>query len=104
MNTTKLAIFQQILTLAQQKGYAFECLNFETACVSVTGAQAKIIVYVTGSKDTFTVASCLNHPRKGCTQLIRKHVSEIELELILDNPRIHLGKGYYHKKKRQKTS
>jgi hypothetical protein len=47
------------------------------------------------SKNTFyTVGTCLVHPKKGKTQLFRKFCTKEEVEMILQNPRIHTGKGY----------
>lgn len=44
-----------------------------------------------------TVATCVNHPKKGKTQLFRKHVTFAMLEKIFKNPRLHTGVGYYTK-------
>lgn len=44
-----------------------------------------------------TVATSLNHPKKGKTQLYRKNVAPSELIKIFKNPRQHTGKGYYKK-------
>lgn len=41
------------------------------------------------------VVSWVNHYRYGNTKMIRKHVTDQELEVILDNPRTHTGKGHY---------
>lgn len=46
---------------------------------------------------TMTVGTCLNHPKKGKTQLFRKNVSMDELEEIYKNPRVHTNKGYHKK-------
>lgn len=47
---------------------------------------------------TMTVATALKHPKKGKTQLYRRNVNGAELRKILDNPRVHLNKGYREKK------
>lgn len=44
-----------------------------------------------------TVATCINHPKQGKTQLFRKNVSFDELDKIFKNPRVHTGKGYQTK-------
>lgn len=44
---------------------------------------------------TGTVGSCVDHPKKGKTQLFRKYL-ENPLSLF-NNPRQHTGKGYYTK-------
>lgn len=51
----------------------------------------RINVYYT----TGTVATCLNHPKRGKTQLFRRNVGAGMLERIFRDPRIHTGKGYY---------
>jgi hypothetical protein len=55
---------------------------------------ARINIYYT----TKTVGTCLDHPKKGKTQLFRKNVSIQQLEKIFANPRTHTDKGYYQKK------
>lgn len=57
------------------------------------GDWVRINVYYT----TGTVATCLNHPEKGRTQLFRRDCSYRELEKILNHPRVHTQKGYYTK-------
>lgn len=59
----------------------------------------RINVYLT----TMSVATCLNHPKKGKTQLFRRDVNLKTLEAIFKNPRQHTGKGYYEKRNRTKT-
>lgn len=41
-----------------------------------------------------TVATVVDHPKKGRQQLYRKHVSLTELNKIFQKPRQHTGKGY----------
>lgn len=55
----------------------------------------KINVYLS----TLTVSTCINHPKKGKTQLFRKNLSYKEIEKIFQNPRVHTGHGYYTKRK-----
>jgi hypothetical protein len=55
------------------------------------GGTARINVYITKA----TVGTALHHPKKGKTQLFRKHVMFDELEKIFINPRVHTRKGYY---------
>ena len=43
-----------------------------------------------------TVGSCLNHPKRGKTQLFRRNVDTLpKLDGIFQNPRSHTGHGYY---------
>lgn len=41
-----------------------------------------------------TVATCINHPMQGKTQLFRKYVDDKLLKKIFKNPRIHTSNGY----------
>ena len=50
----------------------------------------KIIVYLT----TGTVATCLDHPRSGKTQLFRRNLSIHQIHEVFDNPSTHTGRGY----------
>ena len=62
------------------------------------GDVQKINIYYGGKKGRryyYTVATALNHPTKGKTQLFRKSIDEKELTKILSNPRVHTGTGYY---------
>lgn len=46
---------------------------------------------------TGTVATAMNHPKKGRSQLYRKGLSWDEILSVLDNPREHTNAGYYKK-------
>ena len=50
----------------------------------------RINVYFT----TGTVATCLDHPQRGKTQLFRRNMTLEDLKKILDDPRTHTRKGY----------
>ena len=60
----------------------------------INGYSARINIYTT----KMTVATCINHPKKGKTQLFRKNVSDSLLKKIFNNPRIHTHKGYRTKR------
>jgi len=59
--------------------------------------QCRINVYLS----TMTVATALNHPRKGKCQMYRKGVSLKILKKIFENPRVHTKRygmpGYHNK-------
>lgn len=55
-----------------------------------TDANERINIYYT----TRTVGTALNHPSQGATQLFRRNCSDEELREIMQNPRVHTGKGY----------
>ena len=53
----------------------------------------RINIYLT----KMTVATSLNHPFKGKTQLYRKRVGRDLMRKIFENPRVHTDKGYQKK-------
>ena len=57
----------------------------------------KIGVRINVYYSKMTVATCINHPQKGKTQLFRRRVSINELKKIFINPRVHTDMGYYQK-------
>ena len=59
----------------------------------IDGDPARMNIYTT----KMTVATCINHPRKGKTQLFRKNVDDKLMGKIFENPRIHTNKGYTKK-------
>jgi len=77
--------------------YKYTCFDFQEniGLVRYTDGSTKINIYLT----TMTVATCLEHPIKGKTQLFRKNVTRKELDEIFSYPRKHTGKGYYVKNK-----
>lgn len=61
----------------------------------------QVYVYHNNSSPTtmlFTVTTQLRHPKKGKTQLHRRHCNLHEVRAILRNPRQHTGKGYFRVK------
>jgi hypothetical protein len=46
---------------------------------------------------TGTVASFLDHPNQGRTQLYRRNVDWSMLVQIMQKPRVHTGQGYHHR-------
>ncbi len=67
----------------------------ENVMISFFKGESRINIYYT----TMTVATCINHPSKGKTQLFRRNVSSKQLIKIFENPRVHTYKGYYEKRK-----
>ncbi len=79
------------IALAKQCGYSIE-QHQEKSCLLIAvkrGVQVNIYY------STRTVGTSMKHPTKGKTQLFRRHCSLGALEQILNNPRVHTGKGYY---------
>lgn len=58
-------------------------------CSYVRGHE-KVHVYL----KTGTVATCIDHPRHGKTQLFRRNLKWEEICDVFENPRTHTGKGY----------
>lgn len=81
------------------KKHGWDSLDFQSNIGLVSyeklfrGWPARINVYMT----KMTVATCLDHPNKGKTQLFRRHVDPDLLEKIFENPRVHTDKGYRQK-------
>jgi hypothetical protein len=63
--------------------------------ISYSDGDTRINIYLS----KMTVSTCLNHPKKGKTQLFRKNVNINMLSEIFEYPRKHTGKGYYTKNK-----
>jgi len=51
----------------------------------------RINIYIT----TGTVATCLDHPKKGKGQLFRRNMTKSDLKDIFQNPRVHKDVGYH---------
>jgi hypothetical protein len=79
--------------IAQKHGYV--CFDYQEniGMASYSDGNTRINVYLT----KMTVATCLNHPKKGATQLFRRNVTVKMMEEIFEYPRKHIGKGYYKK-------
>jgi len=50
----------------------------------------RINIYIT----KMTVATCMDHPKQGNTQMFRKNVTPKEMNQIFHDPRVHTDKGY----------
>jgi hypothetical protein len=85
---------EDIDKIAAENGYV--CFDYQEniGMASYSDGSTRINVYLT----KMTVATCLNHPKKGATQLFRKNVDSKMLKEIFEYPRKHTGKGYYTKK------
>lgn len=105
MNTTNLK--NKIKDIAQTQNWVFlvdqpktSMLSFEKQ-IEAGKKPVRMNIYYTAASsiDNFnlTVATCLDHPKKGKTQLFRKKVSESQLNALFLNPRKHTKKGYYQK-------
>lgn len=86
-------ILDEITDIA--KRYEWQLLEYQPniEMASFVKGDARINIYTS----KMTVATCINHPKKGKTQLFRKRVGPKLLEKIFANPRIHTARGYYTK-------
>jgi len=82
-----------IKSIAEIGGWVFidhqeniKMLSFKKGC-------SRINVYYS----KMTVATCVNHPKRGKTQLFRRNVTIKQLKQIFNNPRVHTNIGYYQK-------
>lgn len=80
-----------IEALAKSEGYNRIDFQENIGMLSYSDGKTRINIYLT----RMTVATCLNHPTKGTTQLFRKNVSYEMLKEIFQFPRKHTGRGYY---------
>lgn len=94
---------QEVRTIAEMHGYEEIDHNKTSKLLSFRGLlntnnSVRINVYYT----TGTIGTCLNHPRKGKTQLFRRNITDLEVvSELFQNPRKHTGSGYYRKRTSQ---
>jgi hypothetical protein len=83
----------QIKLIANKYGWLLLCRQEENYMISFYKEDMRINVWYT----KMTVATCLNHPVQGKTQLFRRKVSDKLLHKIFEYPRVHTHKGYFTK-------
>jgi hypothetical protein len=81
---------EQIRHIAEITEWKEIDLQEQNKMISFAKGTARVNVYYT----TMTVGTCINHPRKGKTQMFRRNVNMRMLEQLLNNPRLHTGLGY----------
>ncbi len=84
---------EQVNKIAEDKGWKMITWQEDIAMASFYKEKMRVNVYLT----TMSVATSLDHPKKGKTQLFRKKVNLKLLTRIFENPRVHTGSGYYTK-------
>ncbi len=84
-------MIETLKKMAIQYDWTFLCHQGNINMLSFTKGSARMNIYYT----KMTVATCINHPKKGKTQLFRKKISFKELRKLFKNPRQHTRKGYY---------
>jgi hypothetical protein len=83
----------EIIGTAERHGFRLVDEQPEIGLLIFGRDGVRVNVYST----TMTVATCLNHPLKGRTQLFRRRVGLGLLERIFENPRVHTDRGYREK-------
>lgn len=91
-------IADDVTRMATEHGYRLVANQEAIGLLSFVRHGVRVNVYTT----KMTVATCLDHPTKGKTQLFRRRVSMELLATIFDNPRVHTHKGYRKKRLYQK--
>ncbi len=86
---------ESIIKLALENDWEFIADQPENYMISFYRNGTRINVWYT----KMTVATCLNHPTKGKTQLFRKHVTQELMKEIFRKPRVHTRLGYRKKSK-----
>ena len=90
---------------AKEMGYSIETNSAQYVVFLrkvVDGDRVQVAVYFsdrTAFNGRFTVATTLNHPKKGKNQLYRKNLTLEEVFAIMQKPRLHTPKGYRRRRK-----
>ncbi|HEX8575792.1 MAG TPA: hypothetical protein VF677_05820 [Flavobacterium sp.] len=84
---------EEIKEISEKYGYYLIDYQENIGLISFGIKDVRINIYLT----KMTVSTCINHPKKGKTQLFRKNVTKDLLEELFAKPRKHTGKGYYTK-------
>lgn len=84
----------EIINIATIQGWTMFEYQENIGMLSFRKEDMRINVYTT----KMTIATCINHPKSGKTQLYRRNVwRKDELSKIFAKPRVHTGKGYFTK-------
>lgn len=100
-------VINEIKRLAENRGWKFIChqkpnrmISFEKHFDYSRKPVRVNVYYKKGSSRRnldLTIATSMDHPKKGKTQLFRKGVNNSVFIKLLKNPRQHTGNGYYKK-------
>jgi len=83
---------ETIRQIAREEGWSEIDHQPNVFMLSFMHAQRRINVYYS----KMTVATCIEHPKYGRSQLFRRGVwSKDELRTLFKNPRAHTGAGYF---------
>ena len=85
----------KIIHLGKKHGWYFYDHQKNLCMLSFTKVKDSLNMRINVYYSKMIVATCINHPKIGKSQLFRKKVSIKLLEKIFINPRVHTGIGYY---------
>ena len=100
-------IIEEIKRLATNREWTLICEQPKTSMISFekefeySSKPVRMNVYYT--KDStmkwlnLTIATAMDHPKKGKTQMYRRKINNTEFIKLLKNPRHHTGRGYQTK-------
>ena len=88
-----IARLQQI---ASSHGWEQVQFNVQSYVMGFKRGNERVNVYYT----TWTVGTCVDHPKQGKTQLFRRNQTWADIDAIFRDPRVHTGAGYYRKASR----
>ncbi|KAG7363031.1 hypothetical protein IV203_026391 [Nitzschia inconspicua] len=77
-------------------------LNETSRVISFRNIVANVLINIYYT--TRTIGTAMSHPTQGRTQLFRRNCTNEELVQILDDPRVHTGKGYKRKRDMKRGS
>jgi len=89
----KNPIAEELILRAEYYKWEFLTFQEDIKMLSVFKPEMRINIYTT----TMTVATCLDHPKKGKTQMFRRKVDIKTMNKIFRNPRLHTDLGYRKK-------
>ncbi|GFH57857.1 hypothetical protein CTEN210_14333 [Chaetoceros tenuissimus] len=89
---------EAIRSIASRHGYEEVQFNETSRVIAFekntsNGGSVRFNIYYT----TGTVATCLDHPRSGKTQLFRRDQDIDDVDTLFADPRFHSGVGYYRR-------
>lgn len=86
---------KKIRDMAQELGWRELDFQANISLIRFYRANVTVREYLNIYFTRMTVGTCIEHPKKGRTQLFRRHVNPAMMRAIMQNPRVHTGEGYY---------
>ena len=94
-------MIDEFIKLSEEHGWKVKDQQTNIGMISFCRNGERINIYYTRkgcARSSFTVATCINHPKKGKTQLFRRGVDIEMLGRLFKKPRLHTEKGYCKRK------